>query len=169
MCAEPAFYGVFVCVVVAVGSGSESPVNRVSTIVPELGLIERKVGAIFMCMGVQRTLVAAHSPPDSRADSAGTYVNSWSSLPFGDNQTALGTGVDATEHHFTGKEHDAESGLDSFKARYSPSQTGRWLLWDWSDTPIGYVYDAAGIRDAPTTKTCRRGLRRVADCPSSPP
>ena len=74
------------------------------------------------------------------ADGAGTYVNSWTSLPFGDNETALGTGTDATEHHFTGKEHDAESGLDYFKARYYQSQTGRWLLPDWSETPVPVPY-----------------------------
>ena len=74
------------------------------------------------------------------ADGAGTYVNSWTSLPFGDNETALGTGPDATEHHFTGKEHDVESGLDYFKARYYQSQTGRWLLPDWSETPVPVPY-----------------------------
>ena len=74
------------------------------------------------------------------ADGAGTYVNSWASLPFGDNQTALGTGPDATEHHFTGQEHDAESGLDHFAARYYQSQTGRWLLPDWSATPVPVPY-----------------------------
>ena len=74
------------------------------------------------------------------ADGSGTYVNSWTSLPFGDNETALGVGVDATEHHFTGKEHDAESGLDYFKARYYQSQTGRWLLPDWSETPVPVPY-----------------------------
>ena len=74
------------------------------------------------------------------ADGSGTNVNSWTSLPFGDNETALGTGTDATEHHFTGKEHDAESGLDYFKARYYQSQTGRWLLPDWSETPVPVPY-----------------------------
>jgi RHS repeat-associated protein len=76
------------------------------------------------------------------ADGGGVYVNSWASLPFGDNQTALGAGVDATEHHFTGQEHDAESGLDHFAARYYQSQTGRWLLPDWSATPVPVPYAA---------------------------
>ena len=76
------------------------------------------------------------------ADGAGNYVNSWASLPFGDNQTALGAGMDATEHHFTGQEHDAESGLDHFAARYYQSQTGRWLLPDWSATPVPVPYAA---------------------------
>jgi RHS repeat-associated protein len=76
------------------------------------------------------------------ADGGGNYVNSWASLPFGDNQTALGAGVDATEHHFTGQERDAESGLDHFAARYYQSQTGRWLLPDWSATPVPVPYAA---------------------------
>jgi lipoprotein-anchoring transpeptidase ErfK/SrfK len=46
-------------------------------------------------------------------------------------------GPDATEHHFTGKEHDIESGNDFFLARYSGSTMGcfmspdplPWLGW----------------------------------------
>jgi len=71
---------------------------------------------------------------------SGAYSNSWASLPFGDSETALGSGLDATEHHFTGREHDNESGLDYFAARYYQSQTGRWLLPDWSATPVPVPY-----------------------------
>jgi RHS repeat-associated protein len=75
------------------------------------------------------------------ADGSGTYINSWSGLPFGDSLTPLNaTGVDATEHHFTGREHDAESGLDYFAARYYESKTGRWMLPDWSDVPVAVPY-----------------------------
>jgi len=74
-------------------------------------------------------------------DSSGTFVNSWTSLPFGDSLASTNTSaVDATEHHFTGREHDSESGLDYFMARYYQSQTGRWLLPDWSDTPVAVPY-----------------------------
>ena len=38
--------------------------------------------------------------------------------------------TDATEHHFTGKEHDAETGNDYFGARYFNSGMGRWLSPD---------------------------------------
>jgi RHS repeat-associated protein len=38
----------------------------------------------------------------------------------------------ATEHHFTGKERDAESGNDYFGARYYASAMGRFLSPDWS-------------------------------------
>jgi RHS repeat-associated protein len=50
------------------------------------------------------------------------------SLPFGDSLTCMGQ--DATEHHFTGKEHDIESGDDYFLARYYGSTMGRFLSPD---------------------------------------
>jgi RHS repeat-associated protein len=37
-----------------------------------------------------------------------------------------------TEHHFTGKERDAESGNDYFGARYYGSSMGRFLSPDWA-------------------------------------
>jgi RHS repeat-associated protein len=48
--------------------------------------------------------------------------------------------VDATEHHFTGKERDAESGNDYFGARYYASSMGRFMSPDWSAKvePIPY-------------------------------
>jgi RHS repeat-associated protein len=62
------------------------------------------------------------------------------SLPFGNspgNPLATGcapvgasTASDATEHHFTGKERDAESGNDYFGARYYGSSMGRFLSPD---------------------------------------
>jgi len=71
----------------------------------------------------------------------GGAVNSWATLPFGDSLTPQVTGgLDATEQHFTGKEHDAESGLDYFGARYYQAQTGRGLLPDWSATPVPVPY-----------------------------
>ncbi len=65
------------------------------------------------------------------------------SLPFGNDfgntlipncTTPPGSpaAADATEHHFTGKEHDIESGNDYFEARYYASSTGRFLSPDWS-------------------------------------
>ena len=49
--------------------------------------------------------------------------------------------TDATEHHFTGKEHDAETGNDYFGARYFNSGMGRWLSPDWSAkvAPVPYA------------------------------
>ncbi len=61
------------------------------------------------------------------------------SLPFGNSPgNSLGTGCvavgsggsDATEHHFTGKERDTESGNDYFGARYYASSMGRFMSPD---------------------------------------
>ena len=58
------------------------------------------------------------------------------SLPFGNGEncivppTAPATADDATEHHFTGKERDTESGNDYFGARYFGSSMGRFLSPD---------------------------------------
>jgi RHS repeat-associated protein len=62
-------------------------------------------------------------------------------MPFGDDQNCSGSGVEATEHHFTGKERDMETGLDYFGARYFSSNAGRWVSPDWSATvaPIPYA------------------------------
>jgi RHS repeat-associated protein len=44
------------------------------------------------------------------------------------------------EPHFTGKERDAESGLDYFGARYFSSAQGRWTSPDWSEKPEPVPY-----------------------------
>jgi RHS repeat-associated protein len=69
------------------------------------------------------------------------------SLPFGNDignprtTNCPGPGVDATEHHFTGKERDTESGNDYFDARYYSSAMGRFMSPDWSakEEPIPYA------------------------------
>jgi RHS repeat-associated protein len=43
-------------------------------------------------------------------------------------------------YKFTGKERDAESGLDYFGARYYASSMGRWMSPDWSNTPSSVPY-----------------------------
>ena len=59
---------------------------------------------------------------------------------FGDNLVCSGT-ADATEHHFTGKERDTESGNDYFGARYYASTMGRFMSPDWSAKmePVPYA------------------------------
>jgi RHS repeat-associated protein len=57
-------------------------------------------------------------------------------------------------YKFTGKERDAESGLDYFGARYYASNMGRWMSPDWSANrvsghppewvPTGYTTGAWG-------------------------
>ncbi|MGD0802024.1 MAG: RHS repeat-associated core domain-containing protein [Terracidiphilus sp.] len=46
-----------------------------------------------------------------------------------------------TEHHFTGKERDTESGNDYFGARYYASSMGRFMSPDWSAkvAPVPYA------------------------------
>jgi len=68
--------------------------------------------------------------------SANGYVSSSFSLPFGNGLSSTGNAPDATEHHFTGKERDSESGNDYFGARYYASSMGRFL----SPDPSGLVY-----------------------------
>jgi len=57
-------------------------------------------------------------------------LTTYGSLPFGNGLTTWGSLPDATEHHFTGKERDAESGNDYFGARYYASSMGRMLSPD---------------------------------------
>jgi len=66
------------------------------------------------------------------------------SLPFGDNQTTAGSCTDASPKHFTGKEHDFESGLDDFDARYYSSSLGRFVIPDWAEKPTAVPYAAFG-------------------------
>ena len=62
--------------------------------------------------------------------SAGGLSSTYRSLPFGNGLTSTGGATDATEHHFTGKERDAESGNDYFGARCYNSNMGRWMSPD---------------------------------------
>jgi RHS repeat-associated protein len=68
---------------------------------------------------------------------SGLLPETCTSLPFGDNLTCLRAGGPAGDPggvasplHFTGKERDAESGLDNFGARYDSSQFGRFMSPD---------------------------------------
>jgi RHS repeat-associated protein len=67
--------------------------------------------------------------------SAGGCGTGYVGLPYGGDLTATNLPgftqcPDVTEHHFTGKERDAESGNDYFGARYFGSSMGRWLSPD---------------------------------------
>jgi RHS repeat-associated protein len=70
----------------------------------------------------------------TQTDYTGVLEQTCSSLPFGDALACSGGNLQApTEHHFTGKERDTESGNDYFEARYFGSSMGRML----SPDPIG--------------------------------
>jgi len=47
-------------------------------------------------------------------------------------------------YKFSGKERDAESGLDNFGARYNASSLGRFMTPDWSARPITVPYAVFG-------------------------
>jgi RHS repeat-associated protein len=67
----------------------------------------------------------------AQTDYAGVLEQTCSSLPFGDGLSCSGGNLQApTEHHFTGKERDNESGNDYFGARYYASFMGRWMSPD---------------------------------------
>jgi RHS repeat-associated protein len=65
-----------------------------------------------------------------QTDYEGVVEQTCSSLPFGDTLACSGSTVAPTEHHFTGKERDTESGNDYFGARYYGSTMGRFLSPD---------------------------------------
>lgn len=50
----------------------------------------------------------------------------------------------ANNYKFTGKERDAESGLDDSDARYYESSTGRFMSPDWADRPNAVPYAILG-------------------------
>jgi RHS repeat-associated protein len=62
-----------------------------------------------------------------QTDYAGVVEQSCASLPFGDGESCAPT---PTEHLFTGKERDTESGNDYFGARYYASTMGRFMSPD---------------------------------------
>jgi RHS repeat-associated protein len=51
------------------------------------------------------------------------------------------TDTSSNHYKFTGKERDAESGLDYFGARYYASSMGRWMSPDWASKaePVPYA------------------------------
>jgi RHS repeat-associated protein len=75
-----------------------------------------------------------------QTDFAGATEQTCASLPFGDALNCTGSTQFPTEHHFTGKERDAESGLDYLGARYYASSMGRFMSPDWADKPEAVPY-----------------------------
>jgi len=77
----------------------------------------------------------------AQTDQAGFPEQTCQSLPFGDQLYCTGSLTSPTEHHFTGKERDTESGLDYFGARYYASNMGRWMSPDWATKaePVPYA------------------------------
>ncbi len=70
-----------------------------------------------------------------QTDYAGANPVSFQSLPYGELLSSLSG--DTTEKHFTGQEHDTESGNDYFKARYDTSNMGRFMSPDFNGDDEG--------------------------------
>jgi RHS repeat-associated protein len=68
----------------------------------------------------------------ARSNVSGALCESITSLPYGDAMTTSGSCGDPSPMHFTGKEHDTETGLENFGARYDSSSMGRFMTPDWS-------------------------------------
>jgi RHS repeat-associated protein len=77
-----------------------------------------------------------------QANAYGAVDETCFSLPYGDGLNCIGD--DATEHHFTGKERDTESGNDYFGARYYASSMGRFMSPDWSAKVMPVPYAKLG-------------------------
>ena len=77
----------------------------------------------------------------ARSNVAGTLCETITSLPYGDAMTTSGSCGDPSPMHFTGKEHDAETDLENFGARYDASSMGRFMTPDWSaqEEPVPYA------------------------------
>jgi len=70
-------------------------------------------------------------------DASGNVTWQGQFTPFG---LELPDGSTVMHYKFTGKERDAESGLDFFGARYYGSAMGRWLSPDWAAKPEAVPY-----------------------------
>ena len=93
-------------------------------------------------------------------DSSGNPTRCFDYLPFGEEIGAdvngrsgcyeqMGspqypTSPDVVNQKFTGKERDAETGLDYFGARYFSGAQGRWTSPDWSAKPAPVPYARLG-------------------------
>jgi RHS repeat-associated protein len=94
------------------------------------------------------------------ADATGTIKAESDYYPWGGELQLVAN--DTNHYKFTGKERDAESGLDYFGARYYSNGLGRWVSADWSATPVPVPYADFGdpqtlnqysyVRNLPTTR-----------------
>jgi RHS repeat-associated protein len=74
----------------------------------------------------------------------GSTVEQWIEYhPYGE-ETVI-TDTLGQMYRFTGKEHDPETNLDYFGARYYGSTFGRFLTPDWAATPVPIPYAQMGI------------------------
>ena len=112
-----------------------------------------KLTATYDTKGIHYELADPLGTKRVQANALGQVDETCASLPFGNDlgnpigancttvANSLSTGDDATEHHFTQKERDTESGNDYFLARYYSSALGRFTTPDWSakTDPVPYA------------------------------
>jgi RHS repeat-associated protein len=94
-------------------------------------------------------------------NAAGAIENESDYYPWGGELKISAT--DSGNHYkFTGKERDAETGLDYFGARYYSNAMGRWISPDWAEKPEAVPYSDlhdpqslnlySYVRNIPTSK-----------------
>ena len=112
-----------------------------------------KLMATYDLKGIHYGLADPLGTKRVQVNATGQVDENCTSLPFGNDVNnpisaqcsapvnGLQTNDDATEHHFTDKERDAESGNDYFEARYYSSAMGRFLSPDWTaqEEPVPYA------------------------------
>jgi RHS repeat-associated protein len=79
---------------------------------------------------------------DIVTDAQGNIKNESDFYPWGGELQF--TNGDSNHYKFTGKERDAETGLDYFGARYYSNGMGRFITPDWSSTPVPVPYADMG-------------------------
>jgi RHS repeat-associated protein len=114
-------------------------------------------------------------------DSAGVIQAESDYYPWGGESKFVN--ADSNHYRFTGKERDAESGLDYFGARYYSNRLGRFISADWSGTPIPVPYADFGdpqtlnlytyVRNVPTVRFDADGhqslMQAIQRCATSAP
>jgi RHS repeat-associated protein len=80
----------------------------------------------------------------ARSTVAGAVCETIKSLPFGDGLATSGSCGDPSPLHFTGKQHDAETNLDDFDARYYSSGLARFMIPDWAAKATAVPYAEFG-------------------------
>ena len=119
------------------------------------GELAQEYGGTVEAAGTQYLSVDALGSTRLVTDGSGNVQRRMDFLPFG-QEILAGTGgrtagmgynsgssvgsPDVTAAKFTGKERDAETGLDYFGARYFSSAQGRFTSPDWSATPQPVPY-----------------------------
>jgi RHS repeat-associated protein len=76
-------------------------------------------------------------------DSLGNILNESLFFPYG-VERVIQQNDTANNYKFTGKERDAETGLDDFGARYYVSNLGRFMSPDWDGKPVTVPYASFG-------------------------